>query len=45
MAKKIYIDEGLSFDDLCEKFLKEGAEISDLVTDVPAEGGVDEFDA
>lgn len=43
MAKKIY--EGLSFDDLCKKYLKEGAEISDLATDVPAEGGVDEFDA
>lgn len=43
MAKKIY--EGLSFDDLCKKYLKEGAEISDLATDAPAEGGVDEFDA
>lgn len=43
MAKKIY--EGLSFDDLCKKYLKEGAEISDLATDAPVEGGVDEFDA
>lgn len=43
MAKKIY--EGLSFDDLCKKYLKEGAEISDLATDTPVEGGVDEFDA
>lgn len=43
MAKKIY--EGLSFDDLCKKYLKEGAEISDLAMDTPAEGGVDEFDA
>lgn len=43
MAKKIY--EGLSFDDLCKKYLKEGAEISDLAMDAPAEGGVDEFDA
>ena len=43
MAKKIY--EGMSFDDLCKKYLKEGAEISDLAVDAPAEGGVDEFDA
>ena len=43
MAKKIY--EGLSFDDLCKKYLKEGAEISDLAMDTPVEGGVDEFDA
>ena len=43
MAKKIY--EGLSFDDLCKKYLKEGAEISDLAVDAPVEGGVDEFDA
>lgn len=43
MAKKIY--EGISFDDLCKKYLKEGAEISDLATDTPVEGGVDEFDA
>lgn len=43
MAKKIY--EGISFDDLCKKYLKEGAEISDLATDAPVEGGVDEFDA
>lgn len=43
MAKKIY--EGLSFDDLCKKYLKEGAEISDLAMDTPAEDGVDEFDA
>jgi len=43
MAKKLF--EGISFDDLCKKYLTEGAEISDLATDVPAEGGVDEFDA
>ena len=43
MAKKIY--EGLSFDDLCKKYLKEGADISDLATDTPVEGGVDEYDA
>lgn len=43
MAKKIY--EGMSFDDLCQQYLKEGAEISDLATDAPVEGGVDEFDA
>ena len=43
MAKKVY--EGLSFDDLCKKYLTEGAEISDLATDAPVEGGVDEFDA
>ena len=43
MAKKLF--EGISFDDLCKKYLNEGAEISDLATDVPAEGGVDEFDA
>ena len=43
MAKKIY--EGISFDDLCKRYLKEGADISDLATDAPAKGGVDEFDA
>ena len=43
MAKKIF--EGMSFDNLCQKYLKEGAEISDLATDAPVEGGVDEFDA
>lgn len=45
MAKKLF--EGMSFDDLCKKYLKEGAEISDLAVDAPAEGGVDEtgFDA
>ena len=41
--KKIY--EGMSFDDLCKKYLKEGAEISDLAADAPVEGEVDEFDA
>lgn len=43
MAKKLF--EGISFDDLCKKYLNEGAEISDLAMDAPAEGGVDEFDA
>ena len=43
MAKKLF--EGISFDDLCKKYLNEGAEISDLATDAPVEGGVDEFDA
>lgn len=43
MAKKIY--EGMSFDDLCQQYLKEGAEISNLATDAPVEGGVDDFDA
>ena len=43
MAKKLF--EGISFDDLCKKYLNEGAEISDLAVDAPAEGGVDEFDA
>ena len=43
MAKKLF--EGISFDDLCNKYLKEGAEISDLAMDAPAEGGVDKFDA
>lgn len=43
MAKKNY--EGLSFDDLCQQYLKEGAEISNLATDAPVEGGVDDFDA
>ena len=46
MAKKIYEGyEGMSFDDLCKQYLKEGAEISDLATDAPVEGGVDDFDA
>lgn len=43
MAKKLF--EGISFDDLCKKYLNEGAEISDLAVDAPAEGGVDAFDA
>lgn len=43
MAKKLF--EGISFDDLCKKYLNEGAEISDLAMDAPAEGGVDKFDA
>jgi hypothetical protein len=45
MAKTIF--EGMSFDDLCKRYLKEGAEIADLSTDAPVEGGVDEtgFDA
>lgn len=43
MAKKLF--EGISFDDLCKKYLNEGAEISDLATDAPVEGGVDKFDA
>lgn len=43
MAKKLF--EGIGFDDLCKKYLNEGAEISDLAMDAPAEGGVDEFDA
>lgn len=45
MAKKIY--EGMSFDALCKKYLKEGADIAELAGDdvAPVEGGVDEFDA
>lgn len=43
MAKKLF--EGISFDDLCKEYLNEGAEISNLATDAPVEGGVDEFDA
>lgn len=45
MAKKLF--EGISFDDLCKQYLKEGADISALSEEVPAEGGIDEtgFDA
>lgn len=45
MAKKLF--EGMSFDALCKKYLKEGADISALSEEgaAPVEGGVDEFDA
>ena len=45
MAKKLF--EGMSFDALCKKYLKEGADISALSEEgaAPIEGGVDEFDA
>lgn len=45
MAKKLF--EGMSFDDLCKRYLNEGADISALSEEVPAEGGIDEtgFDA
>ena len=45
MAKKLF--EGMSFDALCQKYLKEGADISALSEEgaAPVEGGVDEFDA
>jgi hypothetical protein len=45
MAKKLY--EGMSFDALCKKYLKEGADIAALSEEgaAPVEGGVDEFDA
>lgn len=42
MAKKLF--EGMSFDDLCKKYLKEGADIAALSEETPVEGGVDEFD-
>ena len=45
MAKKLF--EGMSFDALCKKYLKEGADIAALSEEgaAPVEGGVDEFDA
>ena len=45
MAKKLF--EGMSFDALCKKYLKEGADIAALSEEgaAPIEGGVDEFDA
>lgn len=45
MAKKLF--EGMSFDALCKKYLKEGADISALSEEgaAPMEDGVDEFDA
>ena len=46
MAKKLF--EGMSFDALCKKYLKEGADIAALSEEGAApemEGGVDEFDA
>ena len=45
MAKKLF--EGMSFDALCKKYLKEGADIAALSDEevAPVEGGVDEFDA
>lgn len=45
MAKKLF--EGMSFDALCKKYLKEGADITALSEEgaAPVEGGVDEFDA
>ena len=45
MAKKLF--EGMSFDALCKKYLKEGADIAALSEEgaAPMEGGVDEFDA
>jgi hypothetical protein len=45
MAKTIF--EGMSFDDLCKRYLKEGADIAALSEETPVEGGVDEtgFDA
>ena len=44
MAKKLF--EGMSFEALCKKYLKEGADIAALSEEVaaPVEGGVDEFD-
>ena len=42
MAKKLF--EGMSFDDLCKKYLKEGADIAALSEETPVEGEVDEFD-
>ena len=45
MAKKLF--EGMSFEALCKKYLKEGADIAALSEEgaAPVEGGVDEFDA
>ena len=45
MSKKLF--EGMSFDALCKKYLKEGADIAALSEEgaAPVEGGVDEFDA
>ena len=46
MAQKLF--EGMSFDALCKKYLKEGADIAALSEEGAApemEGGVDEFDA
>lgn len=45
MAKKLF--EGMSFDALCKKYLKEGADIAALSEEgaAPVEDGVDEFDA
>ena len=45
MAKKLF--EGMSFDALCKKYLKEGADIAALSEEgaAPVEGGVDQFDA
>ena len=45
MAMKLF--EGMSFDALCKKYLKEGADIAALSEEgaAPIEGGVDEFDA
>lgn len=45
MAKKLF--EGMSFDALCKKYLKEGADIASLSEEgaAPVEGGIDEFDA
>ena len=45
MAKKLF--EGMSFDALCKKYLKEGADIAALSEEgaAPVEGGMDEFDA
>lgn len=44
MAKKLF--EGMSFEALCKKYLKEGADIAALSEEgaAPVEGGVDEFD-
>lgn len=45
MAKKT-IFEGMSFDDICKKYLKEGAEIDALAgDDMSTEAPVDDFDA
>ena len=45
MAKKLF--EGMSFDALCKKYLKEGADIAALSEEgaAPVEGGVEECDA
>ena len=45
MAKKLF--EGMSFDALCKKYLKEGADIAALSQEggAPVDGGADEFDA